>query len=77
MFDDFDEFWTAYPRKVGKGGARKAYAKAVKKGYWKCPCETCQEVITGDAPRKPCLYGNQFNAVTGEIVPALKEGSQK
>lgn len=26
----FDEFWTRYPRKVGKGAAQKAYAKAVK-----------------------------------------------
>jgi len=27
----FDEFWTIVPRKVGKGKARTAYAKAVKK----------------------------------------------
>lgn len=26
----FDDFWTRYPRKVGKGQARKAYAKALK-----------------------------------------------
>lgn len=26
----FDEFWANYPRKVGKGAARKAWAKAVK-----------------------------------------------
>lgn len=26
----FDEFWAAYPRKVGKGAARKAYAKAIR-----------------------------------------------
>lgn len=26
----FDEFWTRYPRKEGKGAARKAWAKAVK-----------------------------------------------
>lgn len=26
----FDEFWKAYPRKVGKGAARKAWAKAIK-----------------------------------------------
>jgi hypothetical protein len=30
MLDDFPEFWAAYPRKIGKGQARKAYAKAVK-----------------------------------------------
>lgn len=27
----FDEFWLAYPRKVGKGAARKAFAKALGK----------------------------------------------
>jgi len=26
----FDEFWQAYPRKIGKAAAEKAYAKAVK-----------------------------------------------
>lgn len=28
---EFDEFWLAYPRKVGKGDARKAYPKALLK----------------------------------------------
>lgn len=28
--DLFNEFWAAYPRKVGKGQARKAYAKALR-----------------------------------------------
>ena len=27
---DFDTFWSKYPRKVGKGDARKAFAKAMK-----------------------------------------------
>lgn len=27
----FDEFWQAYPHKVGKGDARKAFAKAIKR----------------------------------------------
>lgn len=27
----FDEFWSAYPRRVGKGQARKAWASAMKK----------------------------------------------
>lgn len=30
-YTPFDEFWSAYPRKVGKGQARKAYATALKK----------------------------------------------
>jgi hypothetical protein len=28
---DFEAFWSAYPRRVAKGAARKAYAKAVRK----------------------------------------------
>ncbi len=27
---DFDEFWACYPRKVAKGAARRAFAKALK-----------------------------------------------
>lgn len=30
LSSDFDEFWKQYPRKVGKGAALKAYAKARK-----------------------------------------------
>jgi len=38
-FDDFEDicfkdFWSWYPRKTGKGAARKAYAKAVKTTKW-------------------------------------------
>jgi len=29
--DGFAEFWSMYPKKVGKGAARKAYATAIKK----------------------------------------------
>lgn len=29
--EEFDAFWHSYPRKVGKGAARKAYAKALLK----------------------------------------------
>lgn len=28
--EDFDRFWAAYPRRVGKGKARKAFEKAIK-----------------------------------------------
>ena len=31
VLEDFDEFWKAYPRKTAKGGARKAFVKALKK----------------------------------------------
>lgn len=27
----FDRFWSAYPRKIGKGAARKSYERALKK----------------------------------------------
>lgn len=30
--DRFDEFWKTYPRRVGKGAARKAWDKAIKNG---------------------------------------------
>ena len=30
--DGFDEWWSVYPRKVAKDGARKAYASAIKRG---------------------------------------------
>ena len=33
MPDRFDEFWAAYPHKVGKIKARDAYAKAMKQRY--------------------------------------------
>ena len=32
MQADFDSFWASYPRKVGKGAARKAFVKAMAKG---------------------------------------------
>jgi hypothetical protein len=39
--DGFDEFWSLYPRKVAKGRARAAFAKAVAAGV---PAE---EIIAG------------------------------
>ena len=29
--DDFENFWRAYPRRTGKGVARKAFVKAIQK----------------------------------------------
>jgi len=29
--DGFEDFWAAYPRKIGKGAARKAWIKALTK----------------------------------------------
>ena len=36
----FDEFWAVYPRKIGKGAARKAYGNALKRA-------TVEEILTG------------------------------
>src|SRR3990167_6008420 len=38
--NDFDEFWAVYPRKIGKGAARKAYGNALKRA-------TAVEILTG------------------------------
>ena len=37
---EFDQFWSQYPRKVGKGQARKAFTAALKK-------TSLQEIMTG------------------------------
>lgn len=29
--DDFDTFWRAYPRRISKGAARTAFARAIRK----------------------------------------------
>ena len=39
--DRFDAFWEAYPKKVGKGAARKSFEKAVKK----CSVEKMIEAV--------------------------------
>lgn len=38
--DTFDAFWQAYPRKVGKGEARKAYRNALKRA-------TAEQILAG------------------------------
>lgn len=30
MIQEFDQFWALYPRKVGKGAARKAWVSALR-----------------------------------------------
>ena len=48
----FDDFWSAYPRRVGKGTARKAWVKALKK-------ETASNIIAGlqgQLPHLQALY---------------------
>src|SRR3990167_3618163 len=38
--NDFDEFWAVYPRKIGKGGARKSHRNALKRA-------TAVEILAG------------------------------
>jgi hypothetical protein len=49
---DFDRFWAAYPRRQGKGQARRAWAKALKAG-------TDPEVIIEAASHFTALRGNE------------------
>lgn len=55
--DYFEEFWKAYPRKVGKAGAEKVFAKAAKK-------TDPEEIIAGALrfARDPNLPEKQFIA---------------
>lgn len=45
--DDFNAFWSAYPRKVGKFDAKKAYAKARV-------IATADEILAGVETYKRC-----------------------
>ncbi len=40
QLEHFEQFWRAYPRKVGKGAARKFYERALR-------IATAEEIITG------------------------------
>jgi hypothetical protein len=40
QMDQFEQFWRAYPRRIGKGAARKAFEKALK-------LATVEEIMTG------------------------------
>ena len=54
---DFDLFWQAYPKKVGKEAARKAFSRA------KAPLESLLTAIE----RQKC--GNQWTAENGRFIP--------
>lgn len=55
--DRFDEFWMIYPRKVAKGNAQKAWAKAVKRA-------SVEEILAGARRYAEARQGqdNQFTA---------------
>lgn len=50
--EDFERFWATYPRRIGKGQARKAWATAIKRG-------TDPERIIEAAGRFTAARGNQ------------------
>lgn len=50
--DDFAEFYAAYPRKVGKGQARKAYAKALK-------ITSHDEIMFGLSQQRPSMEAKE------------------
>lgn len=50
--ETFERFWAAYPRRVGKGQARKAWATVIKRG-------TDPETIIEAAGRFTATRGNQ------------------
>ena len=56
---DFDAFWSEYPKKVGKGAARKAFEKARKKA-------TLESLVTA-VRRQKC--GSQWTREDGRFIP--------
>lgn len=59
ILDQFDEFWKEYPRKKGKGYARKKFAQALKKTSF----ETIMDALTRDKKSK------QWNKDGIDFVP--------
>lgn len=53
----FDEFWSHYPRKVGKDDARKAYRRAIKRA-------AAQDIIDGCE-----RFGNDPNIPEKQFIP--------
>lgn len=56
---DFDAFWSEYPRKVGKGAAKKAFEKARKKA-------TLESLVSA-VRRQKC--GSQWTKDDGRFIP--------
>ncbi len=58
--DDFELFWEAYPKKKGKGAARKAFENAIKKGV-------TVDVLIDAVNRQRC--GTQWIKDNGQYIP--------
>ena len=52
MIDEFQEFWSRYPRKVGTGAAKKAYDKALKSARH-------DDIMAGLSEQLPALESRQ------------------
>lgn len=59
-FDPFEDFWKVYPKKTGKGKAREAFEKALKKGV------TTEELI--EAVKKQ-EHSDQWMRDGGQFIP--------
>jgi len=57
--EDFDKFWIVYPRKAGKGGARKAFAKALSK--------TTADILISAVEKQK--YQEQWTKDDGTYIP--------
>lgn len=61
LFDaDFETFWKEYPRKTGKGAAKRAFEKALLKGV------TIESLVTA-VRRQKC--GSQWTRDGGQYIP--------
>ena len=58
--DDFERFWESYPKKKGKGAARKAFENAIKKGV-------TGDVLIDAVNRQRC--GSQWTKDNGQYIP--------
>lgn len=71
---DFDRFWAVYPRKVGKGEARKAWAKVVKSGVEPAQIVAGAERYRDDPLRK--RRGDEFTKHPGPWLNAERWSDQ-
>lgn len=79
----FDEFWLAYPRKIAKGSARKAWAAAIKKQTPEVIIETVKRYKWSDNPEyipHPASWLNgerwedsQNNQAAKQVLPIISD----
>jgi len=78
----FDLFWQAYPRKVGKGAAREAFARAIRKIDGPDPPARLMAALAAIKPEwaklpidkvpHPATWLNQERWEDGDVTPILK-----